>query len=123
MYITVDRNGQKLALKGPRSLFQDVKIVVLTFILKIVERTIELPEKEINVLKSPPVSSFLQDLLKQHAICAVVLYGQGQSSNEVKVVGIDSSTAKKAENMLQDANLQRSYHLKPENLQLLGSGL
>lgn len=121
--IAVDSNGQKLALKGPRSLLQDVKIEMFTFISKIVERTVELPEKLINVLKSPPVSSFLQDLLKQHAICAVVLYGQGQSSNEVKVVGIDSSTAKKAENVLQDATLERSYHLKPENLQLLGSGL
>ena len=75
--IAVDSNGQKLLLKGPRSLLQEVKVEVFTFISKIVERTIELPEKVINVLKSPPVSSFLQDLLKQRVICAVVLYGHG----------------------------------------------
>ena len=39
------------------------------------------------------------------------------------MVGIDSSTAKNAENVLQDTTLEKSYHLTPENLQLLGSRL
>ena len=117
--IAVDSNGQKLSLKGPRSLIQEVKAEVFTFISKIIEQTTELPAKVINVLKRPEVSRFIQDLLQQKGIQAVVLYGQGQSSNEVKVVGVDSRSTKEAENVLQDAVQEKSHHLTAENAQVL----
>ena len=119
--IAVDRNGQKLCLKGPRSVLQDVRVELFTFISKMIEQTIELPAKVLNVLKRPQVSRFIQDLLKQKGIQAVVLYDQGQSSNEGKVVGVDLRNTKEAKNLLQDAIQEKSHHLSVENTQVLQS--
>lgn len=119
--IAVDSEGQKLCLNGPRKLLQEVKLEVFTFISKVVEQTTELPTNVINVLKRPQVSRFIQDLLKQKYIQAVVLYDQGQSSNEVQVVGVDSRNTKEAENALQGAIDEKSHHLTAENTQVLGS--
>ena len=119
--IVVDSNGQKLSLNCPRSLIQEVKAEVFTFISKIIEQTTELPATVINVLKIPEVSRFIQDLLQQKGIQAVVLYDQGQRSNEVKVVGVDSRSTKEAENVLQDAVQEKSHHLTAENAQVLES--
>jgi len=119
--INVDSDGQKLCLKGPRKLLQQVKVEVITFISKVVEQTTELPPNVINVLKRKDVSGFIQDLLRQRSIQAVVLFDQSQSSNEVQVVGVDSRSTKAAENELQSAIGEKSLHLTPENAQLLGT--
>ena len=119
--IAVDSNGQKLDMKGPRSLLKDVRIEVFTFISKVDERTTELPVKVINVLRRPQVSTFMQDLLKKNGIQALILYDQGQSSNEVKVVGVDSSNSKKAENVLLGAIQENSLRLTVGNAQVLES--
>ena len=119
--IAVDSSGQKLSLTGPRNLIQEVKAEVFTFMSKIIEQTTELPANIINVLKRPDVSEFIQDLLKQKAIQAVILYGQGQSSSEVKVVGVDSRNTKEANNVLQDAVQEKRHHLKAESAPVLES--
>ncbi|KAJ7374847.1 positive regulation of interleukin-4-mediated signaling pathway [Desmophyllum pertusum] len=119
--ISVDSDGQKLCLKGPRKLLQEVKLEIFQFISKVVEQTTELPISVINVLKRPQVSSFIQDMLKKKAIQAVFLYDQGQSSNEVQVVGVDSKNAKDAETVLQNAIEEKSYPLTAENSQVLES--
>ncbi|XP_078364642.1 protein mono-ADP-ribosyltransferase PARP14-like isoform X2 [Oculina patagonica] len=119
--IAVDSEGQKLSLNGPRNLLQEVKIEVLTFTSKVVEQTTELPANVINVLKRPQVSKFMHDLLKQKSIQAMVLYDQGQSSNEIQVVGVDSRNTKEAENVLQGAIDEKSQRLTAENTQVLGS--
>ena len=119
--IAVDSEGQKLCLNGPRQLLREVQLDVYMFISKIVEQTTELPTSVINVLKRPLVSRFVQDLFKQKSIQAVVLYDQGQSSNEVQVVGVDSRSAKEADNVLQGAIDEKSYRLTDENAQVLGS--
>ena len=94
MSISVDSDGQKLYLKGPRSVLQEVKVDVFTFISKVVEQTTELPTNVINVLKRPDVSGFIQDLLRKKFIQAVILFNQRQSSNEIQVVGVDSRNTK-----------------------------
>ena len=119
--ITIDSHGQKLCLKGPRKHIQEVKLEVVTFISKVIERTTELPTNVIDVLKQHHVSTFIQDLLKQKSIQAVVLYDQGQSSNEVQVVGVDLRNTKEAETVLQNSIQEKSIHLTPENAQVLGS--
>ena len=119
--ISVDSDGQKLCLKGPRKLLQEIRVEVFTFISKVVEQTTELPTNVIKVLKRPDVSGFIQDLLRQKSIPAVVLFDQSQSSNEVQVVGVDSSSAKAAENELQSAIGEKSHHLTLENTQVLGT--
>ena len=119
--IDIDSKGQKLYLKGPRSLLQEVKIDILTFTSKVDEQTTELPAKVIKVLGRPEVSRFIQDLLKQKGIQALILYDQGKSSNEVRVVGVDSSNTKKAEKVLQSAIQENSLRLKVESAQVLES--
>ena len=119
--ISVDSVGQKLCLKGPRKLLQEVKVKVFTFTSKVVEQTAELPPNVINVLKRPDVSGFIQDLLRKKSIQAVVLFDQSKSSNEVQVVGVDSRNAKEAESELQGIIGEKSHHLTPENAQVLGT--
>jgi len=119
--ISVDSDGQKLCLKGPRSLLQEVKVDLFTFTSRIVEQTTELPTNVIAVLKRPDVSRFIQDLLEEKSIRAVVLFDQGQSSNEIQVVGVDSRNTKGAVNELQGVVDEKSHHFTSENAQVLGS--
>lgn len=119
--ITIDSNGQKLCLDGPRSQLQDVRIQVLTFISKIAEVTAELPAKVITVLKRPQVSKFVQEVLKKKSVQAVVLYDQQQSSNEIQLVGVDLRNAQEAERILQDSIKERSFRLSLENAKVLES--
>ena len=118
--IAVDSEGQTLCYDGPRKLLHEVRPEVLVFISKVVEKTAELPTNVISVLKRPTVSRFVQDLFKQKSIQAVLLFDQGQSSNEVQVVGVDSENAKEAENVLHGAIEEKSHHLTDENVQVLG---
>ncbi|XP_068678705.1 uncharacterized protein [Montipora foliosa] len=119
--ISVDSTGQKLFLKGPRCLLQEIKIEIFKFISKIVDKTTELPGKVVDVLRKPQVSRFMLDLLKEKAIGAVLLYDQSQVSNEVTVVGVDSINAKKAEKILLDTVRERSLPLTPENAAIFQS--
>jgi len=119
--ISVDSDGQKLCLKGPRSLLQEVMVDVFTFTSRVVEQTTELQTNVITVLKRPDVSRFIQDLLKEKSIQAVVLVNQGQSSNEIQVVGVDSRNTREAENVLRSVVDEKSHHFTAENAQVLGS--
>ena len=119
--ISVDSDGHKLCLKGPRSLLQKVKLDLFTFTSRVVEQTTELPTNVITVLKRPDVSRFIQDLLKEKSIQAVFLFNQGQSSNEIQVVGVDSRNTKEAENVLQGVVDEKSHHFTAENAPVLGS--
>ena len=121
--ISVDSIGQKLFLKGPRCLLQEVKIEIFKFISKIVDKTTEIPGKLVDVLRKPKVSRFMLELLKEKGIGAVLLYDQSQVSNEVTVVGVDSTNAKQAEKILLDAVRERSLRLTPENAALIQSSL
>lgn len=121
--ITIDSNGQKLCLEGPRDQLQDIRIQVLTFISKIAELTAELPAKVITVLKRPQVSKFVQEVLKKKSVQAVVLYDQQQSSNEIQLVGVDLRNAQEAERILQDSIKERSFHLSLENAKVLERSL
>ncbi|XP_068724841.1 protein mono-ADP-ribosyltransferase PARP14-like [Montipora capricornis] len=121
--ILVDSIGQKLFLKGPRCLLQEVKVEIFKFISKIVDKTTEIPGKLVDVLRKPEVSRFMLDLLKEKGIGAVLLYDQSQVSNEVTVVGVDSTNAKHAEKILLDAVRERSLRLTPENAALIQSSL
>ncbi|XP_068692521.1 protein mono-ADP-ribosyltransferase PARP14-like isoform X2 [Montipora foliosa] len=121
--ILVDSIGQKLFLKGPRCLLQEVKVEIFKFISKIVDKTTEIPGKLVDVLRKPEVSRFMLDLLKEKGIGAVLLYDQNQVSNEVTVVGVDSTNAKHAEKILLDAVRERSLRLTPENAALIQSSL
>ena len=119
--ISIDSEGQKLCLNGPRKVLQEIKAEVFTFIAKIVEQTTELPTNVVNVLKRPDVSRFIHDLLRQKSIQAVFLLDQSQSPNEVQVVGVDSRSTKEAENELRSAIGEKSLHLTLENTQVLGT--
>ena len=121
--ISVDSIQKQLKMKGPRCLLQEVKIEVFKFISKMVDKTIELPGNVVTVLKRPQVSKFMQDLFTQNSIRAVLIYDQSQSSNEITVVGEDSSSAKDAEMLLQDTVQEKSLHLTRENVALLQGSL
>ena len=121
--ITVDNIQKQLKMKGPRCLLQEVRIEVLRCISKMEEKTIELPGKVVTVLKRPQVLKFMQDLFAHNNIVAVILYDQNQSSNEITVVGVDSTTARDAEMLLQGTVQEKSLHLARENVMLLQGSL
>ena len=119
--ISVDSNGQKLCLKGPRKLFQEVKRKVFTFMSKAIEQKTELPTNIISVLKRPEVYRFIQDLLRKKSIQTVILFNQEQMSNEIKVVGVDSRNAIEAVNELHSVADEKSHHFTADNVQVLRS--
>ena len=119
--INVDSAGEKLCFKGPRKNIQEVKLEVVTFISKVIERTTEQPAGIIDVLRQQHVSTFIQELFEKKSIQAVILLDQGRSSNEVQVVGVDAKNAKEAEAILQDSLKEKSIHLEPENTQVINS--
>ena len=121
--ISVDSIQKQLKMKGPRCLLQEVRIEVFKCISKMVEKTIELPGKVVIVLKRPQVLKFMQDLFTHNNIAAVLLYDQSQSSNEITVVGVDSTTARDAEMLLQGTVQEKSLHLTRENVVLLQGSL
>ena len=121
--ITVDNFQKQLKMKGPRCLLQEVRIDVLRCISKMEEKTIELPGKVVTVLKRPQVLKFMQDLFTHNNIVATILYDQSQSSNEITVVGVDSTTARDAEMLLQSTVQEKSLHLTRENVMLLQGSL
>ena len=121
--ITVDSIQKQLKMKGPRCLLQIVRIKVLRCISKMEEKTIELPGKVVTVLKRPQVLKFMQNLFTHNNIVAVILYDQSQSSNEITVVGVDSTTARDAEILLQVTVQEKSLHLTSENVMLLQGSL
>ena len=121
--ISIDSIQKQLKMKGPRCLLQEVKIEVFKFISKMVDKTIELPGKVVTVLRRPQVLQFIQDLFTHNAIGAVLLFDQSQSSNEITVVGVDSTNASDAEMLLQDTVKEKSLHLTHENAVLLQGSL
>ena len=121
--ITVDNFQKQLKMKGPHCLLQGVRIEVLRCISKMEEKTIELPGKVVTVLKRPQVLKFIQDLFTHNNILAVILYDQSQSSNEITVVGVDSTTARDAEMLLRDTVQDKPLPLTPENAALLQGSL
>ena len=121
--VSVDSIQKQLKMKGPRCFLQEVKIEVFKSISKMVDKAIELPGKIVTVLKRPQVLKFMQDLFTQNNIRAVLLYDQSQSSNEITLVGEDSTSARDAEMLLQDTLQEKSLHLTRENVALLQSSL
>ena len=119
--ILIDLSSNRLRLKGPRSVLQDVRLEVYQYTLKIVEQIVELPPNVINVLKKPPVSKFTQGLLKEREILALFVYDQAKSPNEVQVVGVGSKNLTDAETVLQNAIQELSLPLTPENTLVLES--
>lgn len=109
--ISFEENCKKLCLKGPRILLQEVRPVLLAFTSKAMEQTLTLTTKIVNVLKRPPVSEFMQGLLKQHNIQAIFVYDQTEKSNEVQVVGVGSESIKDAISILKNTTREEKFRL------------
>ena len=119
--ISFDEDGEMLVFEGPRVLLKDVQAKVFTLISKMIEKSIELATNIINVLEKPSVSSYLQDLFKKKNIQAIFECGQSNSSNEVKIIGVDSNNTREAEKTLLAAIQENSIRLTDENAQVLSS--
>lgn len=119
--ISFDLSGNRLRLRGPRSVLQEVKLEIYKFTSKVIEQTLELPTNMINVLKKPPVSDFKQGLLKDKKIQALFVYDHTRSSNEVQVVGVGPKSVSDAERLLLNAIQEQSLHLTDENMIVLES--
>ena len=119
--ISIDLDNETLCLDGPRNLLNEVQAEVFTFMSKMIEKTIELPSNITRVLKTPSVSSVIQDLLEQRGIRAIFEHDQSSGSNEVQVISVDSHGAKEAEKVLLSAIQENSIRLTDENAQVLDS--
>ncbi|KAL9974244.1 hypothetical protein ACROYT_G011259 [Oculina patagonica] len=117
--ITFDVNFDKLCLKGPVSLLQEVRLEVYQFISKVVEQTVELSKNLINVLKRSQVSDFTQHLLKQKDIQAYFVYDEIKGSTDVLIVGVSSQSVTEAEIELKNVIQEKSLHLTRENALVL----
>ena len=72
--ISIDLKGNKVHLKGPRSVLQDVQLEIYRFSSNVTEESLELPANVIAVLKNPQVSDFITGLLKEKEIQALFIY-------------------------------------------------
>lgn len=119
--ISFEKNGQRLCLKGPRNLLQEVGPELLAFTSKVIEQPVPFSSNIINVLRRSRVSDHIQSLLKQQKIQALFVYDESKTCNEVQVVGIDSKSVEEATKVLQNAVQERSLHLTNENAVVLES--
>ena len=119
--ISFDLKGNRLCMRGPRSVLQQVQLEIYKFTSKVIEKGIELPTNVIVVLKQPAVSDFTQDLLKAKEIQALFVYNHNKSSNEVLAVGVGQNSVTEAEKVMQNAILERSLLLTHENTLVLES--
>lgn len=117
--ISIDLISNRLSLKGPRSVLQEMKLEIYQFISKMMEKALELPMNVINVLKNPRVSEYTQSLLKQENIPALFVPDLAKHSNEILVVGVGSKSLTDAEAVLQNAIQERSLRLTQENMRVL----
>lgn len=120
--ISIDLNDNKLFLKGPRSLLQEVKLEIYMFGSKVIEQSIPLSANLMNVLKKPQVLDFTQHLLEQKGIQALfVSLDESKDANEVQVIGIGEKSVADAEEELLSVIQEKSLHLTQENSQVLES--
>ena len=117
--ISFDLKGNRLLLKGPSSVLQEVKLEIYQFSSKVIEKTIELSTNMTAVLTKSAVLDYLQNLLKTNEIQAFLVYDQDKGSNEVKIVGDGSKSVKDAEMVIQSSIQKGSLHLTHENMLLL----
>ena len=120
--ISIDLDDNKLFLKGPRSVLQEVKLELYKFCSKVIEQSIRLSANLMNVLKKPQVLDFIQHLLKQKGIQALfVSVDESKDANEVQVVGVGEKNVADAEKELLSVIQEKSLHLTHENSQVLES--
>ena len=119
--ISIDLKGNKVHLKGPRSVLLDVQLEIYKFSSNVTEESLELPANVIAVLKNPTVLDFMTGLLKEKAIQALFIYDQKKSSNEVLVVGAGSNSMRDAGKVLQNVIQERNLKLTYENTLVLES--
>ena len=119
--ISIDLKGNKVHLKGPRSVLLDVQLEIYKFSSNVTEESLELPANVIAVLKNPTVLDFMTGLLKEKAIQALFIYDQKKSSNEVLVVGAGSNSVRDAGKVLQNVIQERNLKLTYENTLVLES--
>ena len=119
--ISIDLKGNKVHLKGPRSVLLDVQLEIYKFSSNVTEESLELPATVIAVLKNPTVLDFMTGLLKEKAIQALFIYDQKKSSNEVLVVGAGSNSVRDAGKVLQNVIQKRNLKLTYENTLVLES--
>lgn len=119
--ITIDLKSNKLHLKGPRNVLQEVQLEIYKFISNVTEQSLELPANVIAVLKNPQVSDFIASLLRKKSIQALFNYHHNKSSNEILVVGAGSESVRDAELVLQNAVQENSLKLTDENALVLES--
>ena len=119
--ISIDLKGNKVHLKGPRSVLKDVQLEIYRFSSNVTEESLELPANVVAVLKNPSVSDFITGLLKEKEIQALFIYDHNKSSNEVLVVGAGSTSVRDAGKVLQDVIQERSLQLTDENTLVLES--
>ena len=119
--VSIDLKGNKVHLKGPRSVLQDVQLEIYKFSSNVTEESLELPANVIAVLKNPTVSDFITGLLKEKAIQALFIYDHKKRSNEVLVVGAGSTSVRDAGKVLQNVIQERSLKLTDENTLVLES--
>ena len=119
--ISFDADGEMLFFEGPRVLLKDVQAKVFILISKMIDKSIELAPNIITVLKKPSVSSYLQDLFKKKNIQAIFECGQSNSSNEIKIIGVDAYNTQEAEKTLLAAIQENSIRLTDKNAQVLSS--
>ena len=117
--ISFDVDGEMLLFEAPRDLPKDVQAKVLTFISRMIKKSIKLALNIINVSKKPSVSSYLQDLFKKKNIQAIFECGQSNSFNEIKIIGVDAYNTREAEITLLAVIQENSIRLTDENAQVL----
>lgn len=83
--------------EGPRDLLKDVQAKVLTFISRMIKKSIKLALNIINISKKPSVSSYLQDLFKTKSLQAIFECGQSNSFNKIKIIRVDAFNTREAE--------------------------
>ena len=113
--ISFDVDGEMLLFEAPRDLPKDVQAKVLSFISRMIKKSIKLALNIINVSKKPSVSSYLQDLFIQ----AIFECGQSNSFNEIKIIGVDAYNTREAEITLLAVIQENSIRLTDENAQVL----
>ena len=119
--ISIDLKSNKLHLRGPRNVLQEVQLEIYKFSSNVTEESLELPANMIDVLKNPKVSDFMTGLLKEKRIPALFTYDHNKSSNEILVVGAGSDSVRDAGRVLQNAIQENSLKLTDENTLVLES--
>ena len=120
--LTAEISPEKNAVlfKGPKEMIAKATLVLWQLLAKSKEESVELPTLIVSLLKTEDAQEHIYNNFEENDVVAVLSF-EINKANEVTVVGVNGTQARKAAKLVKDLTKERSTHLEEDQAQLMKS--